>query len=91
MFRSEADAGAVGEPQPASRGLSPRHRQALGPPDALDTLGVDLPAGALEQRRDATVAVAAEGARQGDDRCREGVLVEAHLRLVTLASTYLQK
>jgi len=89
MLWSQADAGAVGEPETASLRLPRRHLEALGAPDALYSLGVHGPAGHLQQVGDAPVTVAAEAARQGDDRRRERVFVVSALRTVPLGRAIL--
>ena len=71
----QPDAGAVGEPQAAALGVPLRDLETFGPPDALDALHVQLPAGHLQQVGDTPVAVAAEGARQTDHGRGQGVLV----------------
>src|SRR5450759_6000471 len=86
---SQAAARTVGKPQPASLRLSGRHFQALGSPDALDSLGVHLPTGHLQEVGDPAIAVAAELASECDDRRGQGVLVLTHLWLVTLAGSML--
>ena len=43
MLRSQPDAGAVVEPQPASRLLLPGYFQPLTAPDPLNAITADLP------------------------------------------------
>src|SRR5664280_1871533 len=89
VLGTQADAGAIVQPQAASLGLTLRYLEPFSPPDALHALGVDVPAGHLQQPRDALVAVAAEGTCQADHGRRERVLVVAQLRLATLAAAML--
>lgn len=67
MFRSEADARAVIQPQPFSFRLLGGHFKAFLTPDPLDPLTVHPPACAFEQGRDPAVAVASVLGRQLDD------------------------
>src|SRR5664280_1797560 len=89
VFRPQADARSVIQPEAAPLGLTLRYPEALAPPDALYALGVHVPARHLQEAGDALVAVAAEGTRQADDGCGQGVLVVAQLRLATLAAAML--
>ena len=78
------DTRLVGEPQPPALGLPGRHFEALGPPDALDSLGVHLPAGHLQKVGDAPIAVTAKATRESDDRRGKGVLVVSGAWLMAL-------
>ena len=59
MFRPKPDAGVLVAPEPAALGLLVRNLQPLAPPDPLDPFDVHHPAGSMQHRRDATIAVAA--------------------------------
>jgi hypothetical protein len=77
-LRPQPDAGSIRQPQPVPLGLPGRHLQPLPPPDPLDPLAVDLPAGLAQQRRDTAVAVATIAPRQLDDvRGQGGLIVRA--------------
>jgi hypothetical protein len=91
MFGAQANAGPVGEPQPASLRLPSWDLESFCPPDTLHPLGVHLPAGHLQKIGDAPVTVAAEAAGKSDDSRGEGVLVGSHLELMALAGTVLAK
>ena len=64
-LRSQADAGAVIEPEAPALGLYLWHFQPFPPPDAVDALDDDLPAFVDQQSADAPVAVAAIPRRKG--------------------------
>lgn len=49
VFRPQADARSVGQPEAIALGLTGRHLQALGSLDTLHPFGVHLPAGHLQQ------------------------------------------
>ena len=85
-LRLEPDAGPVVEPEPAPLRLLLRHFQPVPPPDALDALGVDHPAGRPEQRRDAAVAVTAILLGQRDDGGRQRRLVGAPTDVIDVLS-----
>ena len=72
---TQPDAGAVIEPKPAPLRLLPWHFQPLAPPQALDPLVVDLPAGVAQQGRDAPVTVTAILAGQLDHVRDQAILV----------------
>jgi len=91
MFGAQANAGTIGEPQPASLWLPGRHLESFCPPDPLHPFGVHLPAGHLQKLGDAPITVAAEAAGQSDDSRGQGVLVGSHLELVALAGAVLAK
>ena len=80
----ETDTGPVVEPQPPAFGLFLGDFQPLPSPDALDPLGIHLPAFGPHQGSDPSIAVSAVLAGQADDRCRQGILVRpttGHLAL----------
>src|SRR5664280_477313 len=85
----QTDAGTIVQPEAAALGLTLRHLEALGPPDALHALGVHLPAGHLQEAGDALVAVAAEGTRQADHGRDQGILVVAQLGTTALTGAML--
>ena len=51
-LRPQPDAGTVRQPEPPAFGLLAGNLEPLTPPDALDPLVVDQPAGPAQQRRD---------------------------------------
>jgi hypothetical protein len=55
-----------------------RYFKPFTPPDALHPLAINPPAGGAQQHGDAAVAVAAIGAGQLDDRCRQSCFVIPH-------------
>jgi hypothetical protein len=63
----QPDAGSVIQPQPGALGLSARDLQPLAPPDPLDPLVVDQPAGLAQQLGNLAIAVAAILPDQLDD------------------------
>jgi hypothetical protein len=73
----QPDAGAIGQPQPASFGLPSWHLETFFAPDALHSFGVEVPAGHLQKAGDASVAVAAKAASQGHNSRGQGVLILA--------------
>src|SRR5208283_3710726 len=76
MLGPQTDAGSVIEPEPLPLWLLCRDLQPLPPPDALDALDVHRPAGAPQQRRDPSIAVAAilDGERNDVDGQRRLVI-----------------
>jgi hypothetical protein len=66
----ETDARSVIEPQPPTLGLFLGNLQPLPPPNALDPLGIYLPAFGPQQGGDLSVTVSAVLAGQADDLCR---------------------
>ena len=75
VFWSEADAGAVSQPEPPLLGLLMRHLQALASPDPLHSLGVHNPARGPEQSGDLAVAIAPVLACERDDVGRQRLFV----------------
>ena len=67
---SQADAGPVIEPEPASLGLFGWNLQPLTSPYALHPLVVHMPAFHPQKRRDPPIPIAAVLAGQSDDRGR---------------------
>ncbi len=67
MLGPQADAGAVGQPQPAAFGLLGRHFQPLPPPDALYSAIANRPARLTQQGSDLAIAIAAVLAGEIDD------------------------
>jgi len=89
--RPETDAGPVVEPQPSPLRLLHGNLQPLAPPDAFHPLVVDDPALGSQQRRDATIAVAAILGGQADDRCCQRCLVVRDDTGTTLRRTRLSQ
>jgi len=85
VFRPEADARAVVQPEAPTFRLALRYLEPLTTPDALHALGIHVPTGHLQEAGDALVAVAGEGVRQSDHGRDQGVLVVAQLRSMPLA------
>ena len=75
VLRPQPDARSVGQPQPAALGLFGGDLQPLAPPDPLDPLVVDQPAGPAQQLGDLAIAVAAILPGQLDDVGRQPLLV----------------
>ena len=67
MFRAKPDAGVLVAPEPPALGLLVRNLQPLASPDPLDPLAVHDPAGSMQHRRDAAIAVAAILSGERDD------------------------
>ena len=67
MFRAKPDAGVLVAPEPPALGLLVRNLQPLASPDPLDPLTVYRPAGSMQHRRDAAIAVAAILGGERDD------------------------
>ena len=86
---AQPDAGAVIEPKPAPLRLFLGHLQPLAPPQALDPLVVDLPAGVAQQGRDPPVTVTAVLAGQLDHVRNQAVLVVAAARDAALGRAML--
>ena len=86
---TQPDAGAVIEPETASLRLFLGHLQPLAPPQALDPLVVDLPAGVAQQGRDPPVTVAAVLAGQFDHVRDQAVFVVAPARDAALGRAML--
>ena len=77
LLWSQPDAGAVVEPEPASRLLLPGYFQPLTAPDALNPIPAHVPACVGKQRCDPAIAVAAVLGGKGDDRSRQRILVSS--------------
>ena len=75
VLRSQADAGAVGEPKASTLRLLGRDLQPLAPPDPLDALVVHEPACSPQKRADLAIAIAAVLAGELDEVGRERLLV----------------
>ena len=80
---TQPDAGAVVQPQTVPLRLFLGHLQPLAPPQALDPLVVDLPAGDTQQGRDAPIAVAAILAGQLGHVRNQAILVGTAVRDAT--------
>src|SRR5262245_16914719 len=74
-LRSKPNAGAVGQPKPASFRLPAWNLQPLAPPDASHPRYAHIPAGLVQQGSDPPVAVTAIGAGQSDDIGRQPGIV----------------
>src|SRR5665647_1596152 len=89
MLWSQADAGAVGEPETASLRLPRRHLEALGAPLRPLRLpahhGLAADGRLVRERQESTAHLA----RRGDDRRRERVFVVSALRTVPLGRAIL--
>src|SRR5436190_15412371 len=72
------------QPQPPALGLFGRDLQPLAPPDPLDPLIVDQPAGPAQQLGDLAIAVAAILPDQLDDVGRQPCLVVSTVRDLAL-------
>ena len=72
---TQPDAGAVVEPEPAPLRLLAGHLQPLAPPQALDPLVVDQPAGVAQQGGDPAIAVTTVPAGQLDHVRDQAILV----------------
>ena len=86
---TQPDAGAVVQPQTAPFGLLPGHFQPLAPPQALDPLVVDLPAGVTQRGRDAAIAVTAILAGQLNHVRDQAILVGTAVRDAALGRAML--
>ena len=92
MLGPQPDARAVRQPQPAALGLFGGNLQPLSPPDPLDALVVDDPAGRCSQQlRDLAVAVAAVLPRQFDDVGGQPLLVVTPLGRLALRRAMLSE
>ncbi len=84
VLGAQTDAGPVGEPQSATLGLPVRNLEPFAPPDPLDPLVVDQPAGPARQLGDLAIAVAAILAGQFDDVGRQPLFIRSALRVPAL-------
>src|SRR5271156_1475917 len=89
MHRPQPNARAVVEPQPASWSLPLRNLQALTSPDALDAVLADPPAVALQERRDAAIAIPAILTGKIDDGSRKSIFVLTLRRPIALRASRL--
>ena len=89
LLGAQPDAGAVVEPEPAPLGLFAGHLQPLAPPQALDPLVIDLPAGVAQQGSDPPVSVAAILAGQLDHVPDQAILVGTATRDAALGRAML--
>ena len=86
---TQADAGAVVQPEPTPLRLFAGHLQPLASPQALDPLVVDLPAGVPQQGRNPPIAVTTVPAGQLDHVRDQAVLVVTAARGTTLGRAML--
>ena len=84
VLGAKPNAGAVAQPEPTVLGLPGRDLQPLAPPDPLDPLIVDQPAGPAQQFGDLAIAVAAILPDQLDDVGGQPCLVVSTLRDLAL-------
>jgi hypothetical protein len=75
VFRPQADARSVGQPQAPAFGLFGGDLQTLPPPQALDPLVIDLPSRPAQELRDLAIAIAAVLSRKGDHVDSQPLLV----------------
>ena len=83
-FSSEADAGSVVEPQTAPFGVLVGDLQPLPLPDALNPLGIHMPAFGSQERRDPAIAIAAILTGQPDDIRPQGLSIRPAVRHLAL-------
>jgi len=89
MLRPQADARAIRQPQTAAFRLLLGDLQPFMPPNPLDPLVVDQPAGIPQQSRDLPVAIAAVLPGKLDDVGRQPLLILAALRHLALCRAVL--
>ena len=88
---AQPDAGAVVEPQTAPLRLLAGHLQPLAPPQALDPLVVDQPAGVAQQGGDPAIAVTTVPAGQLDHVRDQAILVVTAARDTALGRALLSQ
>ena len=88
VLRPQPDAGSVRQPEPPAFGLFAGNLEPLTPPDALDPLVVDQPAGPAQQRCDLAIAVAAVLPGQRDDIGGQPLFVVPAARDLPLVERY---
>ena len=84
MFRSEPHAGALVQPQPATRLLFLWHPQPFPTPDPLHPIPSHIPARALQQHRDPAIPITAIFTGQLNDRSGQRVFIVALCSHVSL-------
>src|SRR5277367_4024001 len=89
MCRPEPHARTIVEPQPSSWLLLLRNLEPLATPDTLHPVFAHLPAGSLEQRRDAAIAVATIFTGQLKNGPGQCIFVLTLCRLVALCAAWL--
>lgn len=89
MERPQPYAGAIVQPQPASRPMLLRDLEPLTTPDPLNPVLAHLPPGCLQQRGDTAVTVASVLGRQGDDGAGQRILVSRYRGHVALRAPVL--
>jgi hypothetical protein len=87
----QPDARSVVEPESAARLLLGRNLQPFAPPNTLHAIFADKPARQLEQRRNATVPIAAILTSQGNDRLGQPAFILALRGLITLRASRLMQ
>ena len=87
----QPDARSVVEPESSARLLLGRNLQPLAPPNTLHAIFADKPPRQLEQRRNATVPIAAILTSQGDDRLGQPAFILALRGLITLRTSQLME
>src|SRR5258705_5519604 len=86
-LRPQPDPRTIPEPQPTSRPRFLRHLQPFASPDPLHSILPHRPSPAVQQRRDAPVAVPPILHGQGQDRLRQLIFVRAPQRQIALRSS----
>ena len=85
----QSDARSIIEPESSPLGLLLRHLKPFPSPDAFNSLVVDPPAIAMEQRCDSSIAVPATLRGVPDDRTCQRILIIRLRRLVSLSGARL--
>ena len=88
-LRSQPDAGAIVEPQPASRPLFPGYFEPLTAPDPLHTITAHIPPGIVQQCLDPAIAIAPILRCQRNNGLRQRIFVSTNNGGVTLRSAWL--
>src|ERR1035437_3999020 len=84
---TQAHTRSIAQPLPPSRPLFLRHFQPFASPDPLHSILPHRPSRALQQHRDAPVAVPPILRGQGQDRLRQLIFVRAPQRQIALCSS----
>ncbi|MDX6459416.1 MAG: hypothetical protein QOE55_3113 [Acidobacteriaceae bacterium] len=75
VLRAQSYTRSIVEPQPTARLLPRRNLQPFATPDTLHAVLANLPAISLQQRRDATIAIASVLRSQRDNRSRQRIFI----------------
>ena len=84
LLRSQADTGAIRQPEAPAWRLALRHLESFPPPDPFHAFVIHAPAVVVQQGGDSSIPVSPILARQLDDRRRQRELIIRRIGLIPL-------